>query len=46
MIWKMSHLVIAEILGVFVNTLSVDGKHRVFVNTLREFATRNSHAII
>ena len=46
MIWKMSPLVIAEILWVFVNTLSADGKYRMFVNTLREFASRNSNVII
>ena len=45
MIWKMSPLVIAEILWVFV-PMSADGKYRVFVNTLREFPSRNSNAII
>ena len=29
LIWKMSHLVLCEILGVFVNTLTTDAKYPV-----------------
>ena len=40
LIWKMSSLVLTEILGVFLNTLIGDAMYR-----LREFATPNSNAI-